>query len=190
MSHFWKIFNDFIFAFLVVAAIFFMTMLIMLTGCTKEIPTLLGHDFEINARLDIDENGYYHLELGQDWQTLHRISGQVSPVENEYELTKVYWESSHYWLIGDTLGFVVHQNWTLNDNGYLYMNNDTSYVTWFEGYEVPTINETCYSTMDGEINIMFAPVQSMQGDTITVTGTAHFADGIISKEKRINIIVE
>jgi len=163
---------------------------VMFVSCEKETYVVLGHDFEVDARLgDVDENGYYHLELGQDWQTLHRISGQVSAVDNEYELTKVYWESSHYWLIGDTLGYVVHQNWTLNDSGYLYMNNDTSYVTWFDGHEVPTINETCYSTMDGEINIMFAPVQSMDGDTITVTGQATFADGYISEPKQIKIIV-
>ncbi len=159
-------------------------------SCEKEMPTPLGHDFEIDVRLDIDNNGYYHLQLGQDWQTLHRISGQVSEVENEYELTKVYWESSHYWLIGDTLGYVVHQNWTLNDGGYLYMNNDTSYVDWFDDHIVRTINETCYSTMDGEINIMFAPVQSMDGDTITITGVAHFADGIISEQRRIDIILD
>ena len=150
----------------------------------------LGHDFEIDARLDVDENGYYHLELGHDWQTLHRISGSVSPVKQDWALTKVYWESSHYWLIGDTLGYIVHQNWTLNDNGYLYMNNDTSYVTWFDGFEVPTINETCYSTNDGEINIMFAPVQSMEGDTITITGVAHFADGYVSETKTIEVILE
>ena len=163
---------------------------VMFVSCTKDMPTPLGHDFEIDARLDIDNNGYYHLQLGQDWQTLHRISGSVSAVEEDWASTKVYWESSHYWLIGDTLGFIVHQNWTLNDNGYLYMNNDTSYVTWFNGHEVPTINETCYSTNDGEINIMFAPVQSMEGDTITVTGVAHFADGYISEPKKIEIVIE
>jgi hypothetical protein len=168
----------------------FLIFCVVFASCEKEMTTPLGHNFEIDARLDIDENGYYHMQLGQDWQTLHRISGSVSPVENDYELTKVYWESSHYWLVGDTLGFVVHQNWTLNDNGYLYMNNDTSYVTYFEGYEVPTINETCYSTMDGEINIMFAPVQSMKGDTISVTGVAHFADGIVSNAKKIKIIID
>jgi len=163
---------------------------VMFASCEKE-QIVLGHDFEIDARLgDVDINGYYHLELGQDWQTLHRISGQVSEVENEYELTKVRWESSHYWLIGDTLGYIVHQNWTLNDGGYLYMNNDTSYVTWFNGAEVRTINETCYSTMDGEINIMFAPVQTMEGDTITISGQATFADGYISEPKKIEVILE
>ena len=163
---------------------------VMFASCEKE-QIVLGHDFEIDARLgDVDMNGYYHLELGQDWQTLHRISGSVSPVKQDWALTKVYWESSHYWLIGDTLGYIVHQNWTLNDNGYLYMNNDTSYVTWFDGFEVPTINETCYSTNVGEINIMFAPVQSMEGDTITITGIAHFADGYISEPKKIEVIIE
>ena len=56
--------------------------------------------------------------------------------------------------------------------------------------EVPTVNGASYSTMDGEINIMFAPVQVMEGDTITVTGVAHFADGIISNTKRIDIIID
>ena len=163
----------------------------MFAACsTGDMPTPLGHEFEIDARLDIDSNGYYHLELGQDWQTLHRISGSVSPVEDDWALTKVYWTSSHYWLLGDTLGYIVHQNWTLNDNGYMYTTNDTSYVTWFEGYEVPTINETCYSTNDGEINIMFAPVQSMRGDTITITGEAHFADNFVSNPKILQIILE
>ena len=164
---------------------------VMFASCEKEEQIVLGHDFDIDARLgDVDENGYYHLELGQDWQTLHRISGQVSEVDYDWALTKVYWSSSHYWLIGDTLGYVVHQNYTLNDNGYLYLNNDTSYVTWFDDHFVPTINETCYSTMDGEINIMFAPVESMMGDTIAVTGVAHFADGIISEQRIIEIIIE
>lgn len=166
-------------------------ILFCLPGCSKsEFQYNLGHDFELDARLPMDENGYYHLQLGQDWQTLHRISGSVSPVEDDWALTKVYYTSSHYWLIDDTLGYIVHQNWTLNDNGYMYTTNDTSYVTWFEGFEVPTINETCYSTNDGEINIMFAPVQSMKGDTITITGEAHFADNYISNIEILQVILE
>ncbi len=162
----------------------------IIISCTKEDVSVLGHDFEIDARLDVDSNGYYHLELGQDWQTLHRISGTVSEVYNDYDLTRVEWKSSHYWIIGDTLGYIVHQNWTLNDSQYLYMVNDTSYVTWFSGHEVPTINKVSYSTMEGEINTMFAPVQSMEGDTIQVSGTAYFADGVISEEEMIEIVIE
>jgi len=167
-------------------------ILFCLPGCSKANDGFqynLGHDFEIDARLPIDENGYYHLQLGYDWQTLHRISGSVSPVEDDWALTKVYYTSSHYWLLGDTLGYIIHQNNTLNDN-YYYMTPDTTYITWFEGFEVPTINSTCYSTNDGEINIMFAPVQNMAGDTILVTAEAHFADNYISNIEIIQIIVE
>jgi hypothetical protein len=34
--------------------------------------------------------------------------------------------------------------------------------------EVPTVNCCSYSNADGEINTMFAPVQSMEGDTATI----------------------
>ena len=164
---------------------------IILASCSKEqIEAPIGHEFELDARMISDENGYYHLPLGYDWQTLHRISGEVSAVENEYELAKIEWSSSHYWLIGDTLGYIVHQNWTLNDNGYLYMNNDTSYVTWFDGAEVPTVNGASYSTMDGEVNTMFAPVQSMRGDTVTVSAQASFADGHKSNVKTLKFVIE
>lgn len=161
-----------------------------LIGCSKS-ELILGHDFQMNVGLEQDVNGLYHMELNDnEWQTLHRISGEVSAVEEDWQLTKIEWESSHYWYIGDTLGYVVHQNWTLNDIGYSYMTPDTSYVTWFDGSEVPTINGSSYSTNDGEINTIFAPVQSMQGDTIIVTGTAYFADGYISDEIQIQIILD
>ncbi len=173
-----------------IVIVFWLIVLSLLSSCSKEESYILGHDFEIDSRLYVDDNGYHHLELGQDWQTLHRISGRVSKVDNEYELTKVRWSSSHYWLIGDTLGYIVHQNWTLNDSGYLYMNNDTSYVTWFSGAEVPTLNGASYGTMSGEINIMFAPVQTMEGDTITIVGQATFADGYVSEPKKIEVIIE
>ena len=61
------------------------------------------------------------------------------------------------------------------------MTADTTYVTWFEGFEVPTINDMCYSTNEGEINIMFAPVENMKGDTVLVKAQAEFADGYLSQ---------
>jgi hypothetical protein len=167
----------------------------------------LGHELTIDMQLPIDENNYYHLTLGHNWQTLHRITGHVSSTVNEFELAKVSWMSSHYWILGDTIGYIVHNNNTLNDTiftehwpngtstisygtGYLYMNNDTSYVVTPLDYDVPTINESSYSTMDGEINTMFAPVLTMKGDTITVTVVAKFADGWMSDIKTLNIVIE
>jgi hypothetical protein len=52
------------------------------------------------------------------------------------------------------------------------------------------VNGASYSTMDGEINTMFAPVQSMRGDTITVSAQALFADGHKSNMKTLNFIIE
>jgi len=163
---------------------------IILSSCAKETDIPLGHEFQIYATMPIS-NGYYYLTLeDNNWQTLQRISGHVSAVTNDYDLTRVYWSSSHYWVIGDTLGYIVHQNNTLNDNGYLYMNNDTSYVTWFSGTEVPVVNSASYSTMSGEINTMFAPVQSMRGDTVTISAYAIFADGHVSNLNSLKFILE
>tara|TARA_R110002074_G_scaffold109609_3_gene236292 strand:+ start:2727 stop:3242 length:516 start_codon:yes stop_codon:yes gene_type:complete len=160
--------------------IIYISLALILFGCEKETTIPIGHDFELDVRLNADSAGYYHLQMSDSWQTLHRISGKVSPVSNTYNLTKVYWASSHYWYIGDTLGYIIHLNNMLNDT-YIYSTVDTSYITWFDGFEVPTINEVCYSTEDGEINIMLAPVKSMKGDTIHITSSAEFADGYTDK---------
>ena len=48
------------------------------------------------------------------------------------------------------------------------MNYDTTYITWFSGYEVPIVNGSSYSREDGEVNTMIAPVKTMVGDTATI----------------------
>ena len=122
---------------------------------------------ELDPRLPEDNNGYYHLELDESsWQTLHRLSGTAYLNDEPLEVLKVHWMSSHYWMLGDTLGYIV--NTYLNNEG-VYVTVDTSYVTGFDGMEVPTINFASYSNADGEVNTMFAPVQSMEGDTVMIT---------------------
>ena len=72
-----------------------------LTSCTVEddiyieppIPTL-----DIDGRLPIDDNGYYHLELNQNTnQTIHTVSGTVG---NTIDLPpmKVEWNSNLTWI--------------------------------------------------------------------------------------------
>ena len=122
---------------------------------------------EPDPRLDLDDNGYYHLTLDRNnWQTLHRLSGHVYRGGEPLEVQKINWRSSHYWFIGDTLGYVVSIGLT---DDLEYVSYDTSYVTWFNGWEVPTVNCCSYSNADGEVNTMFAPVQSMEGDTVMIT---------------------
>jgi len=76
------------------------------------------------------------------------------------------WESSHYWILGDTLGYIV--NIGLTDQ-MVYVSIDTSYIIGFEGFEVPTINCCSYSNSEGEVNTMFAPVWTMRYDTVRVS---------------------
>jgi hypothetical protein len=113
------------------------------------------------VRLPIDENGYYHLEMDRNnFQTLHRISGNVGE-----ENVMVNWESDLYWVLGDTLGYIVKSGYT---DDLVYVAYDTVYVTGFEGELVRTTNWTSYSNSKGEINNMIAPVKTMIGDTLNV----------------------
>ena len=78
---------------------------------------------------------------------------------------RVEWSSSHYWTLGDTLGYWIRQGLT---DDLEWVSYDTSYVVGFDGQEVPTINPASYSNSIGEVNTMIAPVQSMIGDTMTI----------------------
>jgi len=140
---------------------------LIIVGCDTRVgPDYDELFFDVDARLSLDENGYYHLVMERDsWQTLHRISGSVYTEEEPAELIRFNWYSSHYWYIGDTLGYVV--SFGLTDD-LEYVSYDTNYVTWFNGSEVPTTNCCSYSNSDGEVNNMIAPVQSMIGDTMII----------------------
>ena len=123
--------------------------------------------FNLDPRLDQDDNGYFHLELDPtSFQTIHRISGHIYGDGEPLDVVRFYWESSHYWILGDTLGYIV--NIGLTDQ-MVYVSIDTSYIIGFEGFEVPTINCCSYSNSEGEVNTMFAPVWTMRYDTVLVS---------------------
>ncbi|SVE00360.1 uncharacterized protein METZ01_LOCUS453214, partial [marine metagenome] len=68
--------------------------------------------FEEYPNLELDPNGYYHLEIDMThWQTLHRITGFITDSASSYPVVncRVEWTSSHYWLLGDTLGYIVRR---------------------------------------------------------------------------------
>jgi len=91
-----------------------------------------------NARLPIDGNGYYHMTLLEgSWQTLHRISGWMADQDTIAVFgAYVGWSSSHYWILGDTLGYIVNRGLT---DDLIYVSYDTTYITGFDGMEVPTV---------------------------------------------------
>ena len=126
----------------------------------------LEYSITIEPRLELDENGFYHLALTRAaWQTTHRISGHISQNGKAVENVRVEWASSHFWTLNDTLGYYVQYGYT---DQLEYIAVDTTYVTGFNDFIVPVINCCSYSNADGEINTMIAPVRSMMGDTMGV----------------------
>ena len=127
------------------------------------------HELSFDLRLTEDGRGYHHLTLDKNnWQTLHRVSGLIRDEGFGVENFWVEWESNLYWYIGDTLGYIIKRNFNMDGQ---YVSYDTTYLTQFNGMEVPTSNMISYSNSKGELNNMIAPVKSMVGDTMRLTAT-------------------
>jgi hypothetical protein len=80
-------------------------LLSSLMSCSVEddILVLEQPTLEIDGRLPIDNNGYYHLELNQNTnQTIHTVSGTVGNTLNLPPL-KVEWESNLQWVYQNML---------------------------------------------------------------------------------------
>ena len=121
----------------------------------------------LNTGITKDNNNYFHLTLDRDnWQTLYRVRGIVYKDDEPAENIKFYWDSNLYWIIGDTLGYIIKRG--LSDD-VAYVNYDTTYITQFSGLEVPTTNTSSVSNSQGEVSNMIAPVKSMIGDTLTLS---------------------
>ena len=149
----------------VVNDIWYVLVVFIMVACS-EPDTNQGMHFELDPRLTVDSNGYYHLELLREtWQPTHRISGHISFEGEPSENVRVEWTSSHYWRLNDTLGYYIDFAYT---DQLEYVALDTTYITGFSDFVVPTINCCSYSNADGEVNTMIAPVRSMIGDTMTV----------------------
>lgn len=139
---------------------------------------------ELNGRLPIDKNGYYHLRLvSTTTQTIHRITGFV---KNSVEPIKVQWENNLFWWLrkGDTIANVtkLYINPLTGERNYV---NLPPITTWRDEL-VPTINSSSYAGTNGEINTVIAPIYKMKGDTMRVT--CKVLDYNVSKQ--INIVLE
>ena len=145
-------------------------VILLLSSCTKEQYiediVLYPPTLELDGRLPIDQNGYYHLVLDSlRNQTIHRISGKVL---NTTEPTKVSWSSNLYWWLrdGDTIANITKT--------YInYFTGELTYVNLpplvnYKDYLVPTINPASYVGDGGEINTMIAPIYRMKNDTLVI----------------------
>lgn len=141
--------------------------LMALSSCTiddyyvDDVPTL-----ELDGRLPMDSNGYYHLTLNPySNQTIHRITGRVL---NTLEPTKVSWESNLFWwfLTGDTVVGITKTYINYFTGELTYVNLPP--LTNWQDVLVPTINGSSYVSDDGEINTVIAPIFGMRNDTLRV----------------------
>ena len=119
-----------------------------------------------NTGITKDENDYFHLTINRNsWQTLYRVRGIVYKDDMPTENMKFHWQSNLYWELGDTLGYYIHRGLT---DDLEYVSYDTTYITGFNGMEVPTSNSVSVSGSSGEVSNMIAPVRSMVGDTLVL----------------------
>ena len=117
-----------------------LTLFSFLTSCTVEDDILLLEEpkLELDGRLPMDSNGYYHLELNQNTnQTIHTVSGTVNDYYSNEPL-KVSWDSNLTWV--------------------------------YQGEDVSTSNQASY-VVDGKVHNVIAPINTMVGDTLILTGT-------------------
>jgi len=145
---------------------------LILISCQDDNSETENHEyrFEVeyeNTGISKDNNDYFHLTIDRNnWQTLYRVRGIVYKDDEPAENIKFYWDSNLYWIIGDTLGYIIKRG--LSDD-VAYVNYDTTYITQFSGLEVPTTNTSSVSNSQGEVSNMIAPVETMVGDTLILS---------------------
>ncbi len=85
---------------LIVLIIAVLAVFASFVSCTVEDDILLLEEpkIELDGRLPMDGNGYYHLELNQNTnQTIHTVSGTVDEYYSNEPL-KVSWDSNLTWV--------------------------------------------------------------------------------------------
>lgn len=153
------------------------TLILLLGSCNiVEDEPIVEQDIriELDGRLPLDVNGYYHLKLNPSSnQTIHRISGKVY---NNTQPIKVEWNSNLYWwlLKGDVVANITktYINYFTGEITYV---NLPPLINW-KDMLVPTINPACYSDKDNEINTVIAPIYRMRYDTLVVNARVNERD--------------
>ena len=142
----------------------------------------------IDPRLPKDDNGFYHLILDRSkWQTIHRIDGKVvDQNDNPVDVVRFEWSSNLYWLLGDTLGYIIKRGLT---DQLVYVSYDTTYITGFGGMEVPTINPASYSNSDGNFSQTSGFVKSMIGDTANIVCSVGASD-LKQNQMKFSIVLD
>ena len=119
----------------------------LLVGCSPE-PTPI-YDFELNTGLELDENGYYHLDIEDGVvQVLHKFEVDT----NNPNIQMVHWVCDTYHEM-DYFGYTELVP-IINESSYTYTDVQTSSVT-----------STSETTTDGV---------TTKTDTVTTTETTNY----------------
>jgi hypothetical protein len=151
---------------------------------SSESTKKIEYELELDGRLPIDKNGYYHLVLNKSsHQTIHRVSGKVKG--NTHPL-KIEWNSNlFWWLLQGQVVANITKTYFNPFTGELVYVNLPPLMNW-RNVLVPTINTASYSGNSGELNTIIAPVKEMKGDTLVVN--ARIIETQIKKQ--IKIVLE
>ena len=161
---------------------------LFLIGCELEPHQPIEYNFELYPESLIEDGrGYYHFKLsdGIVWNNKTSRIKMVANTNNP-NTQKVGFATSHYWILDDTLGYVVSRGLT---DDLVYVSYDTSYVTWFNGFEVPVINGASY-TKDALAYSWAAIPFSMVGDTIYFKASYFDEYEWLKYEETIGVIME
>ena len=80
--------------------LFIVGLLLLSCDVTDDDTIRLEPTLELDGRLEMDSNGYYHLELDDDRvQTIHTVSGTVGNTIHYDEPMKVEWDSNLVWYL-------------------------------------------------------------------------------------------
>ena len=161
---------------------------IFLIGCELE-PQPIEYDFQLYGEsLSLDENGFYHFDLN-DGIIYNGITSRtkLTANTNNPNIQKIGFVASHYWYVGDTLGYVVSRGLT---DDLVYVSYDTTYITQFNGFEVPIINGASYTNLDTLAYSWAAVPFSMIGDTVYISASYFDEYEWLDYEKTIGVIME
>ena len=139
--------------------------LIIFISCEKDPLLSHNYEFKMDGRTYKDNNGYYHLSIDpiEDQQTLHRFGAYITNTDKWGLPAQVVWGCDAFW-------------------EYNLFNNNMN---------VPIINSTSFADpMIDSVYCMMAPIGSMIGDTILITGKAAFEEGDIILQDSFQIILE
>ena len=161
---------------------------LFLIGCEFEPHQPIEYNFELYPESLIEDGrGYYHFKLsdGIVWNNKTSRIKMVANTNNP-NTQKVGFATSHYWILDDTLGYVVSRGLT---DDLVYVSYDTTYITQFSGFEVPLINGAGY-TKEGFAYSWMAVPFSMIGDTVYVMSRYVDEYEVLEYTKKIGVIME